>query len=156
MVQEAMTQRISVSQTIAKIKEQTPAHASFGTKKSALVIMRKIGKSIALGGNYDEFSSQVIQTLYTEGEPLEKAMLEIVGAMKVEEKAKMRDNKEWIEKVKELVELGKDVDMFESLEKMLEVLGPEEPRTSKSGVVGPESGKLDERESGKSVQKGAR
>ena len=50
-------------------------------------------------------------------------MLEIVGAMKVEEKAKMRDNKEWIEKVKELVELGKDVDMFESLEKMLEVLG---------------------------------
>ena len=41
---------ISVSQTIAKIKEQTPAHASFGTKKSALVILRKIGKSIALGG----------------------------------------------------------------------------------------------------------
>ena len=50
-------------------------------------------------------------------------MLEIVSAMKEEEKAGMRDNKKRIEKVKELVELGKDVDMFESLEKMLEVLG---------------------------------
>ena len=34
-------------------------------------------------------------------------MLEIVGAMKEEEKARMRDNKKWIEKVKELVELGR-------------------------------------------------
>ena len=34
---------ISVSQTIAKIREQTPAHASFGNKKSALVTLRKIG-----------------------------------------------------------------------------------------------------------------
>ena len=42
---------IAVSQTIAKIKEQTPAYASFGTKKSALVVLRKIGKSIALGDN---------------------------------------------------------------------------------------------------------
>ena len=147
---------ISVSQTIAKIKEQTPAHASFGTKKSALVTLRKIGKSIALGGDYDEFGSEVIKTLSNEGDPLEKAMLEIVGAMKEKEKTKMRDDKEWIEKVKELVELGKDVDMFESLEKMLEVLGPDEPRTSSSGVVGPEIGELDGKGSGKSVQKGAR
>ena len=50
-------------------------------------------------------------------------MLEIVGTTKEEEKAKMRDNKEWIEKVKELVELGKDVDMFGSLEEMLRGLG---------------------------------
>ena len=114
---------ITVSQIIAQIREQTPAHASFGTKRSALVTLRKIGKSIALGGNHDEFGSQVIKTLSNEGDPLEEAMLEIVGAMTEEEKANMRADKEWIEKVKELVELGKDVDMFETLEKMLEDLG---------------------------------
>ena len=147
---------VCVSQTIAKIREQTPAHASFGTKKSALVTLRKIGKSIALGGRYDEFSSEVISTLNNEGGPLEKAMVDIVDAMKEEEKAKMRDNKEWIEKVKELVELGKDVDMFETLEKMLEVLGPAKPRTSDSRTVGSTIEDLDGRESAKSVQRGAR
>ena len=117
---------ISVSQTIAQIREQTPAHASFATKKSALVTLRKIGKSIALGGRRDEFGSQVIKTLSNEGDPLEKAMLDIVNAMKGEEKAKMHADKEWVEKVKELVELGKDVDMFETLEKMVEDLEPDE------------------------------
>ncbi len=144
---------ICVSQTIAKISEQTPAHASFGTKKSALVTLRKIGKSIALGGRYDEFGSQVTQSLYTEGGPLEKAMRDIVDAMKEEEKAKMRDDKEWIEKVKELVELGKDVDMFETLEKMLEVLGLDERRTSNSRAVEPTIGGLDGRGSTRSVKK---
>ena len=113
---------ITVSQTIAEIKEQTPAHASFGTKKSALVTLRKIGKSIALGGRNDEFGSQVIKMLSNEEDPLEKAMLEIVGAMTEEEKASMRDDKEWVAKVEELVELGEDVNMFETLEKMLEEL----------------------------------
>lgn len=138
---------ISVSQTIAKIKEQTPAHASFGTKKSALVTLRKIGKSIALGGNHDEFGSEVIKTLSNEGDPLEEAMLEIVGAMTEEEKAKMRDDKEWIEKVKELVELGEDVDMFETLEKMLEDLEPDECRTSNSSDTESDRESLDGRSS---------
>lgn len=138
---------ISVSQTIAQIREQTPGHASFGTKKSALVTLRKIGKSIALGGGYDEFGSQVIKTLSNEGDPLEKAMLEIVDAMKEEEKASMRDDKEWVEKVKELVQLGKDVDMFETLEKMLEDLEPNERRPSNSKVEEPATGILNGRES---------
>ena len=147
---------ISVSQTITKIKEQTPAHASFGTKKSALVTLRKIGKSIALGGNYDEFGSEVINTLSNEGDPLEKAMLEIVGAMMEEEKANMRNDKEWVEKVEELVELGKDVDMFETLERMLEALEPDERRTSNSSGVEFDRGSLDGRDSEEPVQKGAR
>ena len=113
--------------------------------------LRKIGKSIALGGRRDELSSQVIKTLYTEGEPLEKAMLEIVDAMKEEEKANMRDDKEWIEKVKELVELGKDVDMFETLENMLDMLGPEEARTSNNRAVEPTIEDLDGRGLVKSV-----
>ena len=147
---------ITVSQTIAQIREQTPAHASFGTKKSALVTLRKIGKSIALGGNYDEFGSEVITTLSDEGDPLEEAMLGIVGAMTEEEKANMRADKEWIEKVKELVELGKDVDMFETLENMLEDLEPDECRTSNSSVVESDRESLDGRSSGEPVHKGAR
>ena len=118
--------------------------------------LRKIEKSIAIDGRYDEFSSQVMKPLNNEGGPLEKAMVDIVDAMKEEEKPSMRDNKEWIEKVKELVELGKDVDMFETLEKMLEVLGPDEPRTSNSRVVGPTIEDLDGRLSAKSVQQGER
>ena len=147
---------ITVSQTIAEIKEQTPAHASFGTKKSALVTLRKIGKSIALGGRNDEFGSQVIKTLSNEEDPLEKAMLEIVGAMTEEEKASMRGDKEWVEKVEELVELGEDVDMFETLEKMLEELERDEGRTSNSSVVSSTSGNLDGKDLEESVQKGAR
>ena len=147
---------ITVSQIIAQIREQTPSHASFGTKKSALVTLRKIGKSIALGGNYDEFGSEVIKTLSNEGDPLEEAMLEIVGAMMEEEKANMRADEEWVEKVKELVELGEDVDMFETLEKMLEDLEPDERRTSNSSGVESDGGSLDGRSSEESVQKGAR
>ena len=147
---------ITVSQTIAEIKEQTPAHASFGTKKSALVTLRKIGKSIALGGRNDEFGSQVIKTLSNEEDPLAKAMLEIVGMMTEEEKAKMRDDKEWIEKVEELMKLGEDVDMFETLENMLEELDPDERPTSNSSVVSSTSGESDGKDLEESVQKGAR
>ena len=147
---------ITVSQTIAQIKEQTPAHASFGTKKSALVTLRKIGKSIALGGNHDEFGSQVIKTLSKEGDPLEEAMLEIVGAMTEEEKANMHADKEWVEKVKELVELGEDVDMFLTLEEMLEDLEPDERQTSDSSSEESDRGSLDGRSSEELVQKDAR
>jgi len=40
----------SIAGTTTKILERTPAHASFETKKSALETLRKMGKSIALGG----------------------------------------------------------------------------------------------------------
>ena len=118
--------------------------------------LRKIGKSIALGGNYDEFGSEVIKTLSNEGDPLEKAIIEIVGAMTEEEKANMRNDKKWVEKVEELMELGKDVDMFETLEKMLEALEPDERRTSNSSGVEFDRGSLDGRDSEEPVQKGAR
>lgn len=148
---------ITVSRIIAQIKEQTPAHASFGTKKSALVTLRKIGKSIALGGNHDGFGSRVIETLSDEGDPLEEAMLEIVGAMTEEEKANMRADNEWIEKVMELVKLGEDVDMFKTLEDMLEDLEPDECRTSSSSSdVKSDRESLDGRSSEEPVQKAAR
>ena len=118
--------------------------------------LRKIGKSIALGGSYDEFGSEVIKTLSNEDNPLEEAMLEIVGAMTEEEKAKMHDDKEWIEKVEELMELGEDVDMFETLGNMLEELDPDERQTSNSSVVSSTSEESDGKDLEESVQKGAR
>ena len=111
-----------VEQIIQKIREQAPAHASFGTKKSALVTLRKIGKSVALGGQHDEFGSQVVNSLDLEGSPLETAMMEIVKGMEEDEKVKMRSDKEWVQKVRELIELGKDIDMFDALDEMLEIL----------------------------------
>ena len=147
---------VTVSQIIEKIREQTPAYASFGTKKSALVTLRKIGKSIALGGSYDEFGSEVIKTLSNEDNPLEEAMLEIVGEMTEEEKANMHADKEWIEKVEELMELGEDVDMFETLGNMLEELDPDERQTSNSSVVSSTSEEPDGKDLEESVQKGAR
>lgn len=59
---------------------------------------------------YDTLGSEVINYLYTEGEPLEKAVKGIDAGMSEDEKTKMRDNREWIERVNELVELEKDHD----------------------------------------------
>ena len=147
---------MTVSQIIATIREQTPTHASFGTKKSALVTLRKIGKSIALGGRHDEFGSQVIKTLNNQNNHLEAAMLEIVGAMTEEEKAKMHADKEWIEKVEELMEHGEDIDMFETLRTMLELLDPDERQTTDSSVVSSTSEESDGKDLEESVQRGVR
>ncbi len=56
--------------------------------------------------------SEVINYLYTEREPLEKAVKGIVAGMSEDGKTKMRDNREWIERVNELVELEKDHDQY--------------------------------------------
>ncbi|KAK3171168.1 hypothetical protein OEA41_003252 [Lepraria neglecta] len=94
--------------------------SSFGTKKSALVTLRKIGKSTVLNGACDEFGSEVLNTLH-HGEPsLDKAMSETVDE---DEKAKMRSDREWVEKVRELIGLGKDHDMYETLDAMLRKIG---------------------------------
>lgn len=62
---------------------------------------------------YDTLGSEVNNHLYTEGEPLEKAVKGIVAGMSEDGKTKMRDNREWIERVNELVELEKDHDQYE-------------------------------------------
>ena len=119
---------VSVAETFETIREKTPAHSSFGTKKSALVTMRKIGKSLVLH-NDDTFGHEVVKTVNHNGDPQENAMLEIVKEMTVEEKAKMRDDVEWVAKVEELIDLGRRCDMYWSLNDMLTDLG-----------VGPRSG----------------
>ena len=113
---------VTVADTIETIRSKTPAHSSFGTKKSALVTLRKIGKSLVLH-NDDTFGSEVVKSLYRDGDPQENAMLEIVQEMTDEEKTKMRNNIEWIEKVEELIDIGRRCDMYWSLNDMLSDLG---------------------------------
>lgn len=112
----------SIAKTIATILKQTPNHASFGTKRSALETLRKICKSFIIAG-HTTFGSEVIKQLYTEGEPQEKSMLAIVVGMSEEEKVEMSAHREWIEKVEELIELGKDHDLYDNLKLMLSLLG---------------------------------
>lgn len=115
---------VTVEETIAKIKEQSPSHSSFGTKKSALVTLRKIAKTIVLSGN-DTMGHEVINQLYQDGEPLDKAMHYVVDGMSEDERNEMRSDQEWVDKVKELVELGRNHDMYETLDQLLEKLGVE-------------------------------
>lgn len=113
---------VYAEETIANIRKQTLAHSSFGTKKSALETLRKIGKTIALGG-MDEFGSEVISQLQEDGSPLESAMCDIVKEMKADERARMGGDRDWILKVKELVELGSEHDIYKGLNQMLRDLG---------------------------------
>lgn len=85
---------VTIEETIAKIKRQTPSHSSFDTKKSALLTLRKIAKTIVLSGN-DRMGHEVINQLHQDGEPLDKAMQYIVDGMSEDEKDKMRSDGEW-------------------------------------------------------------
>ena len=112
-----------MAQIIGSIRKQTLAHSSFGTEKSALVTLRKIGKSIILTEACDEFGSEVLNTLHLEEPSLDKAMNEIVDEMSEDEKAKMHSNREWVEKARDLIGLGKDHGMYETLDAMLRKIG---------------------------------
>lgn len=84
---------VTIERTIAKIREQTPSHSSFGTKKSALVTLRKIAETIVLSDN-DTMGHEVINQLYQDGDPLDKAMHYIVNGMNEDERDKTRGDRE--------------------------------------------------------------
>ena len=113
---------VNIREIVETIQKQTPAHSSFGTKKSALETLRKIGKSLVLR-NHDTFGSELVKSLHQDGDPQEKVMLEIVDEMTEDEKARMRENTEWLDKVEELIELGGRHEMYGSLNEMLKQLG---------------------------------
>ena len=114
----------SIDDSISTIAESSPAHASFGTKKSALVNLRKIGKSVAMAGP-SEMAKQVRQDMGV-SQTLEDAMLEIVGGMKDYEKQQMREDTDWVEKMEELIGLAKGRFFFESLGDVLHELRDDE------------------------------
>ncbi|KAL9066157.1 MAG: hypothetical protein Q9161_007750 [Pseudevernia consocians] len=102
---------VTIEEIFAKIKRQTPSHSSFDTKKSALVTLRKIAKTIVLSGK-DRMGHEVISQLLQAGKPLDKAMEYVVDGMSEGEKVKMRSDWEWVGKVKELVKLGRNHNMY--------------------------------------------
>ena len=112
----------SVRYHIADIRRQTPANSSFGTKKSALETLRKIGKSLSRL-EYDEFGARMAKCLHEAGDPQEKVMLGIVKEMTAVERINMGDNTEWIGRIEELIELDCQYQLYGRLNEMLEMLG---------------------------------
>ncbi|KAI4257354.1 MAG: hypothetical protein L6R42_005729 [Xanthoria sp. 1 TBL-2021] len=94
----------SIESAVEKMVKNSPAHASLGTKKSALSTLRKICKTVALGRN-DTCGSEVCKTLVGE-ETLENAMLDVMRGMSEEEKEVLRSDGEWVGKMEELLEMG--------------------------------------------------
>ncbi|KAL8903998.1 MAG: hypothetical protein Q9171_007204 [Xanthocarpia ochracea] len=111
----------SIQSTVETIVNRTPAHASLGTKKSALYTLRKICKTIVLNGS-DTCGREVCKTLGEE-ETLEKAMLDIVGRMSEEEKEVFRGDTERVGKMEELLEVGERWGMFERIGDVLNEMG---------------------------------
>ena len=73
-----MDSAFAVQETIRQIRKETPAHSSFGTKKSALVMLRKIGKSLIFRiADIDQFSHEIRNSLEIQDNPHERAMLDI-------------------------------------------------------------------------------
>jgi hypothetical protein len=142
---EAMSQ---ITDCIEAINKATPEHASFGTKKSALETLRKIGKSIALG-NADVLGHEV-QKQFQWDHSLETTMLRIAESMSVEERNKFM-TAEFEDKLLELERLGDDHCIFESLKDVrLALLGadPSSGEDEPTGFEEGDEGFSDEEDSG--------
>ncbi|KAL8862775.1 MAG: hypothetical protein Q9178_000717 [Gyalolechia marmorata] len=111
----------SIQSAVETIVDSTPAHASLGTKKSALYTLRKICKIIVVNGS-DTCGREVCKTVGEE-ETLEKGMLDVVGRMSEEEKECFRGDTEWVGKMEELLELGERWEMFERIGDVLVEMG---------------------------------
>jgi hypothetical protein len=119
---EASFQAVAdVKRYIQAIGKDAPAHANFGTKKSALETLRKIGKTIAL--STDVIGHEVRIEFQSES-CLETTMLRIAKSMAEEERAKMLTD-EFQEKLEELEGLAEDHCIFEKLEDVRLVLSGE-------------------------------
>ncbi|KAL9034824.1 MAG: hypothetical protein Q9180_005195 [Flavoplaca navasiana] len=107
----------SIKSAAQKMVKGAPAHASLGTKKSALYTLRKICKTVALGRN-DTCGHEVYNTLTGE-QTLENGMLDIISVMSEQEKEIMRGDGEWVGKMEELEEMGD----FDGIEDVLVEMG---------------------------------
>jgi hypothetical protein len=111
-----------VENYIEVINKATPEHASFGTKKSALETLRKIGKTIALSS--DVVGHEV--RIQFQGETcLEKTMLRIARGMTAEERAKVL-TEEFDAKLEELEQLAEGHCILEKMSYVRRVLSGED------------------------------
>lgn len=110
---------------IRSIGRLAKRESSFGTKRSALETLRKIGKTIALSG-MDVVGREVIKAFQYE-DVLEKTMGRIVRRMAEEEKVMMRGVEDggFMEKLGELVDLAKGHCIMGGLKDVMRLLDPE-------------------------------
>jgi hypothetical protein len=102
-----------IQDTLRTIEDLAPAHASFGTKKSALETLRKIGKSICLGRT-DVLGSEMIKSFQSDG-AFVSIMLKIACSLSDEDKTRMMADEEFESKLTELEILSKNQYVFEDL-----------------------------------------
>ncbi|MCJ1282667.1 hypothetical protein MMC26_001992 [Xylographa opegraphella] len=110
---------------IMDIRRMCPAEASYGTKKSALETLRKIGKTGCVSGG-DVIGSEV-QKGFQWDACLEDTMFGIVQTMTQQERDMIMKGDFGV-KLEELVELSKDYCLFETLDEVLALLEGTEKR----------------------------
>lgn len=108
----------SVVGEIKDIKARCPAHASYGTKFSALETLRKIGKIILLSKT-STLGHEIHKSFGTDS-ILEDTIYEIVESMTEQEREEIMaepqgDDGFWFDKFEELVELAAEYCIFEGL-----------------------------------------
>ena len=104
---------------IKDIRKQCPVEASYGTKKSALETLRKIGKTVCLSGG-DVIGSEV-QKGFQGITRLEDTMYSIVQKMPQGERDLIMKGDIGV-KLEELAELSKSYCLFETLDDVLALL----------------------------------
>ena len=116
----------SVEEAIEDIRDRCPAHASYGTKSSALQTLRKIGKTICLT---EDIMGREVRKHFQCTTVLEKTMQQIVNSMSLADRQIMKREYQgdttFVEKLKELQDLGSGYCLFERLDQVIELLeGP--------------------------------
>lgn len=114
----------SVSSCIEDIRDRCPPYASYVTKFSALETLRKIGKTIIMS-NDDELGREV-QNDFGHDTVIEDAIKDIIEPMTSEERKDLMQepcgDMIWMDKLKELHNLGEDYGIFESLADVIALL----------------------------------
>lgn len=106
-----------VEECIAAIDKGSGDMTSFGTKKSAVETLRKIGKSILLA---DDTLGYEVRKQFQWNQGVDVVMLRILMGMKAEERAALRAELE--EKCRELWQMAGEECIFDKLPEVIRVL----------------------------------
>ncbi|KAF2690889.1 hypothetical protein K458DRAFT_260065, partial [Lentithecium fluviatile CBS 122367] len=114
-----------ICETIREVSEQAAVpHASFGTKRSALEMLRKIGKTICSSSN-DTVGNEV-QKQFSHGCELQDAVYAVVKAMSKEERPQMcaidDERSTSLKKMRELEQLAEDYCVFQRVGEVTDLL----------------------------------
>lgn len=138
--------RYEIVDIIDQIGEQAKPESSYGTKKSALETLRKIGKTIVLSG-YDCLGSEVRKSFAYET-CLEDTMYNILGTMTEDERIRVGQSADekgaLVDKVVSLSEEASGYGMFERLDAVINMMA--DGKATISDDANEEEGEDDENE----------